>query len=140
MFGSPETTPGGKALKFYASCRLQVQRIGAIKSSAGEVVGNRTRVKVMKNKVAAPFTEAEFDILYSCGISWEGSVLDAALARGIVEKRGSWLAFGGEQLAQGSLSAIAFLKDHPEITGKIAEMVKTAPLDPIRAKTPKKAA
>jgi recombination protein RecA len=140
MFGSPETTPGGKALKFYASCRLQVQRIGAIKSSAGEVVGNRTRVKVVKNKVAAPFTEAEFDILYSCGISWEGSVLDAALARGIVEKRGSWLAFGGEQLAQGSLSAIAFLKDHPEITGKIAEMVKTAPLDPIRAKTPKKAA
>ena len=94
MFGNPETTPGGKALKFYASCRLQVQRIGAIKSVAGEVIGNRTRVKVVKNKVASPFTEAEFDILYSCGISWEGSVLDAALARGVVERRGSWLAFG----------------------------------------------
>ena len=140
MFGSPETTPGGKALKFYASCRLQVQRIGAIKSSAGEVVGNRTRVKVVKNKVAAPFTEAEFDILYSCGISWEGSVLDAALARGIVEKRGSWLAFGGEQLAQGSLGAIAYLKEHQEITEKIVEMVKTTPLDPIKAKSSKKAA
>ena len=140
MFGSPETTPGGKALKFYASCRLQVQRIGAIKSSAGEVVGNRARVKVVKNKVAAPFTEAEFDILYSCGISWEGSVLDAALARGIVEKRGSWLAFGGEQLAQGSLGAIAYLKEHQEITEKIVEMVKTTPLDPIKAKSSKKAA
>ena len=140
MFGSPETTPGGKALKFYASCRLQVQRIGAIKSSVGEVVGNRTRVKVVKNKVAAPFTEAEFDILYSCGISWEGSVLDAALARGIVEKRGSWLAFGGEQLAQGSLGAIAYLKEHQEITEKIVEMVKTTPLDPIKAKSSKKAA
>ena len=140
MFGSPETTPGGKALKFYASCRLQVQRIGAIKSSAGEVVGNRTRVKVVKNKVAAPFTEAEFDILYSCGISWEGSVLDAALARGIVEKRGSWLAFGGEQLAQGSLGAIAYLKEHREITEKIVETVKNTPLDPIKAKSSKKAA
>ena len=106
MFGNPETTPGGKALKFYASCRLQVQRIGAIKNTAGQVVGNRTRVKVVKNKVAPPFTEAEFDILYTCGISYEGSVLDAALARGIVEKRGSWLSFGDEQLAQGSLATI----------------------------------
>lgn len=125
MFGNPETTPGGKALKFYASCRLQVQRIGAIKATSGEVVGNRTRVKVIKNKVAAPFTEAEFDILYSCGISREGSILDAALARGIVEKRGSWLAFGGEQLAQGQMGAVAHLKDHPEIAeaivGKIME-------------------
>ena len=140
MFGNPETTPGGKALKFYASCRLQVQRIGAIKSAAGEIVGNRTRVKVVKNKVAAPFAEAEFDILYSCGISWEGSVLDAALARGVVEKRGSWLSFGDEQLAQGSLAAIEYLRAHPETVEKIVGLVKTTPLDPAKAKALKKAA
>ena len=126
MFGNPETTPGGKALKFYATCRLQVQRIGAIKNRDGQVVGNRTRVKVVKNKVAAPFTEAEFDILYACGISREGSILDAALARGIVEKRGSWLSFGDEQLAQGSLAAIEYLKEHGDIAEKIVEKVKKA--------------
>ena len=131
MFGSPETTPGGKALKFYASCRLQVQRIGAIKNAAGEVVGNRTRVKVVKNKVAAPFAEAEFDILYACGISWEGSVLDAALARGIVEKRGSWLAFGERQLGQGTLAAIEFLKANPELRDEIAARVKESPAVPV---------
>ena len=140
MFGNPETTPGGKALKFYASCRLQVQRIGAIKSAAGEVVGNRTRVKVVKNKVASPFTEAEFDILYSCGISWEGSVLDAALARGIVERRGSWLAHGSEQLAQGSLAAIADLREHPEVAEAIAQEVRETPFDPAKAKAARKAA
>lgn len=128
MFGNPETTPGGKALKFYASCRLQVQRIGAIKEPSGAVVGNRTRVKVVKNKVAPPFTEAEFDILYACGISWEGSVLDAALARGIVEKRGSWLSFGSEQLGQGALATTAYLKEHPEIVEQIVERVKATPL------------
>ena len=124
MFGNPETTPGGKALKFYATCRLQVQRIGAIKSASGDVVGNRTRVKVVKNKVAAPFTEAEFDILYSCGISREGSILDAALARGLVEKRGSWLAFGDRQLGQGQLAAIAFLKEHPEVADELVAVVR----------------
>ena len=134
MFGNPETTPGGKALKFYASCRLQVQRIGAIKNTAGQVVGNRTRVKVVKNKVAPPFTEAEFDILYTCGISYEGSVLDAALARGIVEKRGSWLSFGDEQLAQGSLATIDYLRANPEVTQKIVELVKTVPVNPALAK------
>ena len=127
MFGNPETTPGGKALKFYASVRLQVQRIGAIKNTAGQVVGNRTRVKVVKNKVAPPFTEAEFDILYTCGISYEGSVLDAALNRGIVEKRGSWLSFGDTQLAQGSLATIEYLKANPDVTAKIVELVKNAP-------------
>ena len=137
MFGNPETTPGGKALKFYASCRLQVQRIGAIKSPTGEIVGNRTRVKVVKNKVAAPFTEAEFDILYSCGISYEGSVLDAALARGVVEKRGSWLAFGATQLAQGQLASIAYLREHPEVTELIVAKVKETPVDPERAKSRK---
>ena len=139
MFGSPETTPGGKALKFYATCRLQVQRIGAFKNAGGEVVGNRTRVKVVKNKVAAPFTEAEFDILYACGISYEGSVLDAALVRGIVEKRGSWLSYGSDQLAQGSLGAIAYLKEHPEVTAEIAEKVKASPSVPAGAKTRKAA-
>ncbi len=128
MFGNPETTPGGKALKFYASCRLQVQRIGAIKDSGGTVIGNRTRVKVVKNKVAPPFTEAEFDILYSCGISWEGSVLDAALARGVVEKRGSWISYGTEQLGQGTMATMEFLKTHPEVTAEIIEKVKTTPL------------
>ena len=127
MFGNPETTPGGKALKFYASCRLQVQRIGAIKNAGGEVVGNRTRVKVVKNKVAAPFTEAEFDILYECGISWEGSVLEAAIARNVVEKRGSWLAMGEENIAQGTLGAISYLREHPEMTEKIVELVRSAP-------------
>ena len=134
MFGNPETTPGGKALKFYASCRLQVQRIGAIKNTAGQVVGNRTRVKVVKNKVAPPFTEAEFDILYTCGISYEGSVLDAALARGIVEKRGSWLSVGDEQLAQGSLATIDYLKEHADVTAKIVELVKATPVNPALAK------
>ena len=128
MFGNPETTPGGKALKFYASCRLQVQRIGAIKDPGGTVIGNRTRVKVVKNKVAPPFTEAEFDILYSCGISWEGSVLDAALARGVVEKRGSWISYGTEQLGQGSMATIEFLKAHPEVAAEIVEKVKVTPL------------
>ena len=130
MFGNPETTPGGKALKFYASCRLQVQRIGAIKSASGEIVGNRTRVKVVKNKVAAPFAEAEFDILYACGISYEGSVLDAALARGVVEKHGSWLSFGGEQLAQGSLATIAYLKERPDLVARIVSAVREAPVIP----------
>ena len=127
MFGNPETTPGGKALKFYATCRLQVQRIGAIKDKDGQIVGNRTRVKVVKNKVAAPFDQAEFDILYSCGISREGSIIDAALSRGVIEKRGSWFAFGDVQIAQGQLAAIEYLKENPEITDKVIEAVKASP-------------
>lgn len=124
MFGNPETTPGGRALKFHATCRLQVQRIGAIKDAAGRIVGNRTRVKVVKNKVAAPFAEAEFDILYSCGISHEGSILDAALEKGVVEKHGSWLAFGATQLAQGTLASIDYLKRNPEIARQIVDEIE----------------
>ncbi|MDX9866619.1 MAG: recombinase RecA [Kiritimatiellia bacterium] len=127
MFGNPETTPGGKALKFYASVRLQVQRIGAIKDPTGAVIGNRTRVKVVKNKVAPPFTEAEFDILYARGISWEGSVLDAALARNIVTKRGSWLSFGSEQIGQGSIASTEFLRSHPEIVEQIIAKIRAEP-------------
>ena len=134
MFGNPETTPGGKALKFYASCRLQVQRIGAIKDVSGSVIGNRTRVKVVKNKVAPPFTEAEFDILYSCGISREGSILDAALARGVCEKRGSWIAYGSIQLGQGSVAATEHLRQNTELTEEIVNKVKAAPSLPVKNK------
>jgi recombination protein RecA len=124
MFGNPETTPGGRALKFYTSVRLDIRRIGAIKDSTGAVMGNRTRVKVVKNKVAPPFAEAEFDILYAKGISWEGSVLDSAIKYGIVTKRGSWLSFGDEQIGQGHEGARARLETDPELTGKIIEKVK----------------
>ncbi len=127
MFGNPETTPGGKALKFYASVRLNVQRIGAIKDPTGTVIGNRTRVKVVKNKVAPPFTEAEFDILYSRGISWEGSVLDAAVARNIVMKRGSWFSFESEQIGQGAIAATEFLRSNPEVVDKIIEKINEVP-------------
>ncbi len=126
MFGNPETTPGGRALKFYASVRLHVQRIGALKDTAGAVVGNRTRVKVVKNKVSPPFTEAEFDILYARGISWEGSVLDAALTHNVVTKRGSWLSFGTEQIGQGALAATEYLRQNPAIVQQIVEKIKAA--------------
>jgi recombination protein RecA len=101
MFGNPETTPGGRALKFYSSVRLDIRRIATMKDASGKVVGNRTKVKVVKNKVAPPFTEAEFDILYAEGISWTGSIIDAAITLGLVEKRGSWLSYEGQQLGQG---------------------------------------
>lgn len=129
MFGNPETTPGGRALKFYASVRLSIQRIGAIKDASGVTIGNRTRAKVVKNKVAPPFTEAEFDIMYNRGISWEGSVLEAALKYEVVQKRGSWLSLDGEQLGQGSLASVAYLDANParteELIGRVREaMVK----------------
>ena len=126
MFGNPETTPGGRALKFYSSVRLHVQRIGALKDPSGAVVGNRTRVKVVKNKVAAPFTEAEFDILYARGISWEGSVLDAALQYNVVTKRGSWLSFGSEQIGQGAMVATEHLRNNPDVVAKIVAKVHEA--------------
>jgi len=126
MFGNPETTPGGRALKFYSSVRLNVQRIGALKDPSGAVVGNRTRVKVVKNKVAAPFTEAEFDILYARGISWEGSVLDAALLYNVVTKRGSWLSFGAEQIGQGAMVATEHLRNNPDVVAKIIAKIHEA--------------
>src|SRR6186713_1011608 len=110
MFGNPETTPGGKALKFYSSVRVDIRRIGAIKQPDGTVVGNRTKVKIVKNKVAPPFTEAEFDIMYNEGISLTGALLDLALEKGVIEKRGSWLSYKGSQLAQGRDAAKEVLK------------------------------
>ncbi len=124
MFGSPETTPGGRALKFYSSVRLDIRRIGALKDPTGRVRGNRTRVKVVKNKVAPPFTEAEFDILYAQGISWEGSVLEAALLHGLVQKRGSWLSCDGEQIGQGGDAARRHLEENPEMVAKLIEGIK----------------
>ena len=123
MFGSPETTPGGRALKFYASVRLDIRRIESIKDGA-EVVGNRTRVKVVKNKVAPPFRQAEFDIMYGKGISREGSLLDMAVDMGIVKKSGAWFTYDGEQLGQGRENAKNFLSENPEITVEIAEKVR----------------
>jgi len=124
MFGNPETTPGGKALKFYSSVRCDIRRIGAIKSSDGTVAGNRTRLKVVKNKVAPPFTEAEFDIMYAEGISSVGSLLDLAIEKGILEKRGSWLSYKGSQLAQGRDAAKETLRNDPVITAEIEAAVK----------------
>lgn len=126
MFGNPETTPGGKALKFYASVRCDIRRIGAIKASDGTVTGNRTRVKVVKNKVAPPFTEAEFDIMYNEGISSVGSLLDLAIEKGILEKRGSWLSYKGTQLAQGRDAAKEALRNDEALSAEIEEAVKAA--------------
>ena len=126
MFGNPETTPGGRALKFYTSVRLDIRRIGAIKESTGKVTGNRTRVKVVKNKVAPPFTEVEFDILYAKGISWEGSVLDCALEKGLIDKRGSWLSFEGEQIGQGHEAARTHLESNPELVQTLIERIRSA--------------
>ena len=123
MFGSPETTTGGRALKFYASVRLDIRRIASIKDG-DMVVGGRTRVKVVKNKVAPPFREAEFDILYGEGISKQGDLLDLAVDRKIVEKSGTWFSFGGERLGQGRENAKQFLKDNPSICKTIEAQVR----------------
>lgn len=125
MFGSPETTPGGRALKFYSSVRLDIRRIEAIKDS-GDIVGNRTRVKVVKNKVAPPFRQAEFDIVYGHGISREGSVLDMAVEKDIVTKGGAWYSYNGEHIGQGREKAKAFLAENPDILEEIAMRVKEA--------------
>ena len=125
MFGSPETTPGGRALKFYASVRLNIQRIGAIKDTAGAMTGNRTRVKVVKNKVAPPFVEAEFDILFDRGIWWQGSVLEAAIKQGLVVKRGSWFSYGADQIGQGSAASAQFLEQNPDVTEKLVKEMRS---------------
>ena len=124
MFGSPETTPGGRALKFYSSVRLDIRRIESIKDGV-EVVGNRTRVKVVKNKVAPPFKQAEFDIMYGKGISREGSLLDIGVDMGIVKKSGAWYTYEGEQLGQGRENAKQFLTENAEIMVEISERIRT---------------
>jgi recombination protein RecA len=122
MFGSPETTPGGKALKFYASCRLDVRRIGTLKDGE-EVVGQRVKAKVVKNKVAPPFRVAEFDMMHADGISYEGDVLDLALAAKLVDKTGTWLRYGETHLGQGRERARQFLKDNPQVAEELREKI-----------------
>jgi len=122
MFGSPETTPGGRALKFYSSCRVDVRRIGTLKDGE-DVVGQRVRVKIVKNKVAPPFRIAEFDMMHDHGISTEGDVLDLAVVAKLIEKTGTWMRFGEIHLGQGREKARQFLKDHPEVTKELREKI-----------------
>jgi recombination protein RecA len=123
LFGSPETTSGGRALKFYASVRLDVRRIEALKDGP-EVVGNRTRAKVVKNKLAPPFRSAEFDVIYGQGISKEGSLLDVGVDVGLIKKSGAWFTYDGDQLGQGRENARNFLRDNPELAREIEEKIK----------------
>ncbi len=124
MFGNPETTPGGNAMKYYCSVRLDIRRVTAIKDASGESIGARTRVKVVKNKLAPPFKVAEFDINWNEGISRIGSILDVACDMGLIEKRGSWFSFENEQLAQGREAVKTYLSEHPEMTDKIYQKIK----------------
>jgi recombination protein RecA len=123
MFGNPETTTGGRALKFYASMRVDIRRIQAIKEG-DRVVGSRTRAKVVKNKVAAPFREAEFDIVYGEGISREGDLLDLGVDHGVIEKNGTWLSYGGERMGQGRENARVFLKENKDIREKVENTLR----------------
>ena len=123
MFGNPETTPGGRALKFYSSVRLDVRRVESLRNG-GEVIGNHTRVKVVKNKVAPPFREAEFDIMYGEGISREGCVIDLAVDKDIMEKSGSWFAYNGQKIGQGKDNAKNYLKEHPEVRDEIEDKIR----------------
>jgi recombination protein RecA len=125
MFGNPETTTGGRALKFYSTVRIDIRRIASIKDG-DRVVGNRTRVKIVKNKIAAPFREAEFDILYGEGISKEGDLLDVAAERNILEKSGSWFSYGGERIGQGRENARQFLRENPDVCKKLEGEVRKA--------------
>jgi recombination protein RecA len=131
MFGSPETTTGGNALKFYASVRLDIRRIGALKNGE-EVIGNQTRVKVVKNKVAPPFREAEFEILYGQGISRNGELIDIGVLHGMVEKSGSWYSYKGERIGQGKENARNFLDQHPDIANDIDSRLREKLLPPAK--------
>ncbi|MCP3176759.1 recombinase RecA [Desulfuromonas sp. KJ2020] len=124
MFGNPETTTGGNALKFYASVRMDIRRVASLKQGQ-DVVGNRTRVKVVKNKVAPPFKEAEFDIMYGAGISREGDIVDLGVEAGVIDKSGAWFSYGDERIGQGRENAKQFLKDHPETAAAIEEKILT---------------
>src|SRR6056297_3890807 len=126
MFGNPETTTGGNALKFYSSVRLDIRRIGQLKNTDGSVFGNRTKVKVVKNKVAPPFTLAEFDILYAEGISWTGSIIDAGVEAGLIDKKGSWLSCDGQQLGQGREGARKALLEDPKLAESLVEKITEA--------------
>jgi len=123
MFGNPETTPGGKALKFYASVRMDIRRKDTLKDAAGNATGNHVRVKVVKNKVAPPFAEAEFDIIYNHGIDKEGSILDVGIENGVVEKKGAWLQFAGDLIGQGKDAAKKALAEKPDLAKKIVEAI-----------------
>jgi len=125
MFGSPETTTGGNALKFYSSVRLDIRRIGAVKDR-DEIIGNQTRVKVVKNKVAPPFRQVEFDILYGEGISKTGELLDLGVAAGVVQKSGSWFSYGDERIGQGRENARTFMKEHPQVALEIEDKIRAA--------------
>lgn len=123
MFGSPETQPGGRALKFFSSVRMDIRRIGQIKESTGKVVGNRTRIKMVKNKVAPPFTETEFDIMYNEGISHSGSLVDLGVEHKMLDKKGSWISYKGEMIGQGREAAKQHIKDHPELAAELTDLI-----------------
>jgi len=125
MFGSPETTTGGNALKFYASVRLDIRRTGQIKKG-DDVIGNETKVKVIKNKVAPPFRQAEFDILYGEGVSWEGELIDLGVKYDIVEKSGAWYSYNGAKIGQGKDNVRVWLKENPDVANEIDSKIRTA--------------
>ena len=129
MFGSPETTPGGKALKFYASVRIDIRRREQLKDNTGNVIGNHVRTKIVKNKVAPPFMEAEFDIIYGQGINWEGDLIAVGLAKGVIDKKGAWLQFDGEMIGQGKEASRQALQDNPELAEKILARIKGEPAE-----------
>ncbi len=133
MFGNPETTPGGKALKFYASVRIDIRRKDTLKDAAGNAIGNHVKVKIVKNKVAPPFAEAEFDILYNHGINKEGSILDVGIESGVVDKKGAWLQFNGELIGQGKEAAQKALAEKPEVAQQIVQAIMARRSAPVAA-------